>query len=152
MGCAGGCSSVPLSLRSPVFPCWKQPCSSPAVAQALLGGCLQQPRPEQSRNLSLLRCLTHSCSQNEDQGLRRRNEREWTVSFGWVWVGFFFPFLHLWGYLCHCTPSLLHPPWDGNSSPEERVVGTSRSPSCLHLPFPADSWAAPTAPNKARAP
>lgn len=81
---------MPLSLCSPVFPCWKQPCSSPAVAQALLGGCLQQPRPEQSRNLSLLRCLTHSCSQNEDQGLRRRNEREWTVSFGWVWVGFFF--------------------------------------------------------------
>lgn len=41
---------------------------------------------------------------------------------------------------CHChfvtglpgISSLPHPPWDENSSPEEGVVETSHSPSCLH--------------------
>lgn len=94
-------ASIPVSL---VFPCWKQPCSSPAVAEALLGECLQQPWPEQIHNLSLLRCLTHSCSQNEDQGLRRRNEREWTVSFGLVW--FFLLSICVWGAVCHWTEGL----------------------------------------------
>lgn len=94
------------------------------------------PAPERSGNLSLLRCLAHPCSQNEDQGLRRRNERERTVSSGSLWGCFFSPF-DFGVYLCSGT-SL-----SSSNRLEEAVVGSSLFSLRLHLRVAAAPRAAP---------
>lgn len=96
------------------------------------------PAPERSSNLSLLRCLAHPCSQNEDQGLRRRNERERTVSSGSLWGCFFSPF-NFGVCSCRCSGASL----PSSNRLEEAVVGSSLFSLHLHLHVPAAPRAAP---------